>query len=64
MRKLDIGVWHAMLKLLDLNWKSKGYKYENLSAIEKKSINKTEFNYLVSEINFFKEEEKEGVTYN
>lgn len=64
MRKIDIGVWNSVLKLLDNSWKEIGYKYERLTAAEKKKITKIEFNHLVEEINTLKEEEKQGVTYN
>jgi hypothetical protein len=63
MRKLNIGVWLALLKTLDSSWKSIDYNYSGLTANEKKAMSKIEFEYLVSEIKALKEEEKNGTVY-
>lgn len=63
MKKVNIGVWLALLKTLDSSWKDIDYKYEGLTAVEKKAMSKTEFEYLVSEIKALKEEEKNGTVY-
>lgn len=63
MKKVNWGVWLALLKTLEENWKGIDYKYSRLSAKEKKLMSETEFNYLVSEIEALKQEEKNGVVY-
>jgi len=63
MKKLNWHVWLALLKMLEENWKGIEYKYSRLSTKEKKQMSETEFNYLVSEIEALKQEEKNGVVY-
>ena len=63
MEKVNTGVWLALLRTLDYSWKDRDYKYENLTAKEKKMMSEAEFNYLVSKIEALKQEEKMGVVY-
>lgn len=63
MKKVNIGVWLALLRTLDYSWKDIDYKYKNLTAKEKKNMSEAEFDYLVSEIEALKEEEKNGTVY-
>jgi hypothetical protein len=63
MKKVNWGLWLAMLRAFDYSWRDIDYKYEQLTANEKKLMSETEFNYLVSEIEALKNDEKNGVVY-
>jgi len=63
MRKVNIGVWHSVLKLLESSWTDINFDYSKLTKVEKNSISKDEFNHLVEEIKFLNDEKKRGVTY-
>lgn len=63
MKKVNWGVWLAILRTLDNSWKDINYKYDDLTAQEKERITEPEFNHLVSEIEALKNDEKNGVVY-
>jgi hypothetical protein len=62
MRKVNVGVWHSMLRLLEISW-ADVIDYSQLSLKEKKLITKIEFDYLIDEITTLNEEKKKGVKY-
>lgn len=63
MQKVNIRVWLALLRTLDSKWKDIDYQYDRLTAEEQKIMSETDFEYLVSEIEALKKEEKNGVVY-
>jgi hypothetical protein len=63
MKKVYTSVWLGILRTFDQKWEKIGFKYDNLTREEKNVMSETAFNYMVSEIEDLKNEEKNGTVY-